>query len=56
MLQDFGQKLIGAVHCEICGMTYTHGEPTDEATHAKFHQRLLNVLRFPVSLQEILAH
>ena len=50
--QDFGQKLIGAVHCEICGMTYTHGEPTDEATHAKFHQRLLNVLRFPVCLLE----
>lgn len=47
MILDFGQKLIGAVHCEICGMTYTHGEPTDEATHAKFHQRLLHVLRFP---------
>ena len=49
LLQDFGQKLKGAVQCEVCGMTYNHGEPSDEAMHKKFHDRLLGILRFPVS-------
>ncbi|ELU04560.1 hypothetical protein CAPTEDRAFT_159966 [Capitella teleta] len=47
MTLDVGQSLIGAIQCEGCGMTYTHGEPTDEATHVKFHQRLLSALKFP---------
>ena len=48
-VQDCGQRRIGAVQCDVCGMTYTHGEPGDEATHSKFHQRLAALLRFPVS-------
>ena len=49
LLKDFGQKRIGATQCEVCGMTYTIADAVDEATHTKFHERLLNALKFPVS-------
>ena len=47
--QDAGQKKFGATQCETCGMVYSQAEPTDETTHAKFHQSILNALKFPVS-------
>ncbi|CAH1774868.1 unnamed protein product [Owenia fusiformis] len=43
---DAGQKNIGAVQCPTCHMRYTQGEPTDEASHSKFHKRMLTVLKF----------
>ena len=60
VFQDFGQKLVGVIQCDDCGMNYTPGEPTDEATHSKFHQRILSALKFPVSdlklLTSLLVH
>ncbi|ESP00562.1 hypothetical protein LOTGIDRAFT_112462 [Lottia gigantea] len=47
MLQDAGQKKFGATVCDVCGMVYTHADPIDETTHAKFHANLLNTLKFP---------
>ncbi|XP_053395371.1 N-acetyltransferase ESCO2-like [Mercenaria mercenaria] len=47
MIIDAGQKKFGATQCEVCGMVYTMSEPADEAMHVKFHQSLLNVLKFP---------
>ena len=35
--------------CDICGMVYTLADPADETMHMKFHQGLLNALKFPVS-------
>lgn len=46
MILDFGQKLIGSVPCSVCGMTYLRGDKADEIMHNKFHQRLLNALKF----------
>ena len=37
--------------CDICGMVYTLADPADETMHMKFHQGLLNALKFPVSTQ-----
>ena len=50
LLQDFGQKLKGAVECPTCGMTYVLGDPDDETLHKKFHRKLLAALEFRVSL------
>ena len=47
MILDFGQKRVGAVQCEECGMTYSPAEPGDVTMHRKFHRRMLNVLKFP---------
>nr|XP_022313901.1 N-acetyltransferase ESCO2-like [Crassostrea virginica] len=47
MTLDAGQKKFGATQCETCGMVYSQAEPTDETTHAKFHQSILNALKFP---------
>ncbi|KAL3868311.1 hypothetical protein ACJMK2_041132 [Sinanodonta woodiana] len=47
MIIDAGQKKFGATQCDVCGMVYTHADPMDEATHAKFHQSLLAALKFP---------
>ncbi|XP_041358485.1 N-acetyltransferase ESCO2-like [Gigantopelta aegis] len=47
MILDAGQKKFGATQCDICGMVYTHADPTDETTHAKFHQGVISALKFP---------
>lgn len=47
MTLDAGQKKFGATQCDTCGMIYSQAEPTDETTHAKFHQSILNALKFP---------
>ncbi|XP_052256658.1 N-acetyltransferase ESCO2-like isoform X2 [Dreissena polymorpha] len=48
MTIDAGQvRRYGATQCEVCGMVYTQSEPADETMHLKFHQSLLNVLKFP---------
>ncbi|XP_060586425.1 N-acetyltransferase ESCO1-like [Ruditapes philippinarum] len=47
MIIDAGQKKFGATQCEVCGMVYTMCEPADEGMHVKFHQSLLNALKFP---------
>ncbi|XP_064625568.1 uncharacterized protein LOC135486582 [Lineus longissimus] len=44
---DFGQKGLGTTQCGTCGMVYSMKEPTDEAHHSKFHQRMLTALKFP---------
>ena len=42
--------------CDICGMVYTLADPADETMHMKFHQGLLNALKFPVSTYECLIY
>ncbi|KAH3695665.1 hypothetical protein DPMN_083123 [Dreissena polymorpha] len=55
MFQDAGQvRRYGATQCEVCGMVYTQSEPADETMHLKFHQSLLNVLKFPVEYLPLL--
>ena len=48
--QDAGQKLIGAVQCNNCGLTYNPQDGTDYATHQKFHAKVLHTLRFKVGI------
>eukprot|EP00058_Branchiostoma_floridae_P001246 XP_002586734.1 hypothetical protein BRAFLDRAFT_248047 [Branchiostoma floridae] len=45
-LQDAGQKKIGAIVCETCGMLYTVGHADDEAAHQKYHHKFLNSVKF----------
>ncbi|KAK6179549.1 hypothetical protein SNE40_011879 [Patella caerulea] len=46
LILDAGQKKFGATVCDVCGMVYTHADPVDETTHAKFHISLINTLKF----------
>ncbi|XP_005101549.2 N-acetyltransferase ESCO2 [Aplysia californica] len=47
MILDAGQKKFGATQCPVCSMVYCHADPFDERTHAKFHKRLVDALKFP---------
>ncbi|XP_078672392.1 uncharacterized protein LOC144911833 isoform X2 [Branchiostoma floridae x Branchiostoma belcheri] len=46
LIIDAGQKKIGAIVCETCGMLYTVGHADDEAAHQKYHHKFLNSVRF----------
>ncbi|XP_062597005.1 N-acetyltransferase ESCO2-like, partial [Saccostrea cucullata] len=56
MTLDAGQKRFGATQCDTCGMVYSQAEPTDETTHAKFHQSIINALKFPGWKKERVVH
>ncbi|XP_061191443.1 N-acetyltransferase ESCO2-like [Saccostrea echinata] len=56
MTLDAGQKKFGATQCETCGMVYSQAEPTDETTHAKFHQSIINAMKFPGWKKERVVH
>ncbi|XP_012566873.1 N-acetyltransferase ESCO2 isoform X1 [Hydra vulgaris] len=44
---DLGQKNFGHVTCTICGMVYTKSQVDDETQHAKYHEKLVQKLKFP---------
>ncbi|XP_066274837.1 N-acetyltransferase ESCO2-like isoform X2 [Branchiostoma lanceolatum] len=46
LIIDAGQKKIGAIVCETCGMLYTVGHADDEAAHQKYHHKFLNSVKF----------
>ncbi|XP_066929923.1 N-acetyltransferase ESCO1-like isoform X2 [Clytia hemisphaerica] len=46
MYIDVGQKDFGHVKCESCGMVYTKSQEEDEEQHAKYHQKIVQKLRF----------
>jgi len=43
MVLDAGQKVIGPIHCEECGLLYSPGDIEDEREHRKAHSRLDNL-------------
>lgn len=47
LMLDAGQEKFGATQCEVCGMVYTPTDPTDDATHQRFHQHAIASLKFP---------
>ena len=49
-LQDIGQKDFGYMTCITCGMVYTTSQEEDEAQHAKYHQNIVQKLKFTVSI------
>lgn len=46
MYIDVGQKDFGHVKCDTCGMVYTKSQEEDEEHHAKYHQRIVQKLKF----------
>ena len=50
LFQDVGQKDFGHVKCDTCGMVYTKSQEEDEEQHAKYHQKIVQKLRFNVPL------
>ena len=44
---DFGQGDFGHRVCPTCGMMYSVGVASDEATHRAFHERVEHGVRFP---------
>lgn len=49
MIIDAGQRVIGPVHCEECGLLYSPGDIEDEKEHRKAHSRLDNLFSIRVS-------
>lgn len=47
---DAGQKDFGSKNCSECGMFYTLHDPEDEILHQKFHNNMMGVLNFKVSV------
>ncbi|XP_065061833.1 uncharacterized protein LOC135688768 isoform X2 [Rhopilema esculentum] len=43
---DVGQKNFGHTTCEACGMVYTKTLPEDALEHSKYHQKLMQKLKF----------
>lgn len=54
-MQDIGQKDFGHMTCMTCGMVYTTSQEEDEAQHAKYHQNIVQKLKFTVSIDHFLA-
>lgn len=48
MILDAGQRVIGPVHCEECGLLYSPGDIEDEREHRKAHSRLDNLFTIRV--------
>lgn len=51
---DAGQKDFGSKNCSECGMFYTLHDPDDEILHQKFHNNMMGVLNFKVSVKMII--
>lgn len=49
MVLDAGQKVIGPVYCDECGLLYSPGDIEDEQEHRKAHARLNNIFSIRVS-------
>lgn len=43
---DIGQKDFGHITCSTCGMVYTKSQEDDEAQHARYHQKIVQKLKF----------
>ena len=49
-LQDVGQRRVGHVICQECGMLYTYGQPQDTVEHKKYHKKFTTGIIFHVSI------
>lgn len=52
---DAGQKVLGTIVCEECGLLYYPGQPEDEKNHRRVHRRRLRAVPFPGWRQENLV-
>ena len=41
MCLDLGQASLRHVSCATCGLVYAKGDPSDEKTHAKYHEKFI---------------
>ncbi|XP_069476989.1 N-acetyltransferase ESCO1 [Ambystoma mexicanum] len=46
LIIDAGQKRVGAVSCNVCGMLYTASNPEDETQHILFHNQFVSAVKY----------